>query len=239
MRRWVKTLAYAAITTLIMGCGSSTAVSLGLIGPEDPDYPVQNSDPRDVIALTVVMPPDLSVKLTSIYIAGTTGGTLASGTACVKARGGGEPALKHVEEPVELARDGEIYRGEVPVDKYLPGRCQWKDLALRYQLTASDGLPIRVAEFRNPRSASSADSSPKRFDLWCTRDWTPEDDARTERCVSLVHIPRVNEAFLESIPADERGSDGPLELTANERVLHIEFHDLDALPAARAPGARR
>ena len=235
----MKTLAHAAITTLIMGCGSSTEVSVGLIGPEDPDYPVQNSDPRDVIALTVVIPPDMSVKLTSIYIAGTTGGTFASGTACVKARFGSEPSLKHVVEPVELARDGEVYRGVVPVDKYLPGRCEWRYLTLRYQLTAGDAPPIRLAELRDQHSSAEPDSSPKRFDLWCTRDWTPEDDARTERCVSLAHIPRVSEAFLNSTPADERGFDGPLELTANDRLLHIEFHDLDALPGARAPGARR
>jgi hypothetical protein len=89
----MKVAAITAVLAVVMGCSPPKEISAGLIGPDDPDYPVMKSIPQDVIALTVVIPPTISLRLANTYIVGILGGSFSSGTACTRAIWGANPVV--------------------------------------------------------------------------------------------------------------------------------------------------
>lgn len=230
----MKVAANTAVLAVVVGCGShSKEDSGGLIGQDHPDYPAKKSNAQDVTALTVVIPPTISVRLVNTYIAGMLGGSFASGTACTRVIWGGEPNRKHVVEPVELRGDDDVYRGSIVLDKYLPGRCQWEYLSLRFEVPGDPYAGGQIVQFNErARSDSPNSQQTRRFDLWCAHQPYLVKDIHFERCGRLDTVPGLSRAFANSIPPAERGSDEPLTLTANDRTLLIEFHDLDAIQEA-------
>jgi hypothetical protein len=84
-----------------------------------------------------------------------------------------------------------------------------------------------IANYIPSRSGDANREQPRRLDLWRTREPNLKNDDHAERCLSLGSVLGVSAAFVNSVPTGERGSDQPLTLTADNRSLRVEFHDLD------------
>jgi hypothetical protein len=219
------------LCTLIAACDWSPYKSAE-IQPGEPDYPVANPHPAHVLTINATIPPTLSVSISAIYEASqTAGGTMQSGTACQREVGLAVTAPFMLTQTVKLVGQNDTFVASVPIDGYLPGRCDWNFTGLSY-FSAGVGFPSNIiltplALYRGDGSVALSAS------IWCMHS-PVRMKAKVEICAPLKNlISDMPDMISPSVVSSASASDleqrelpliGPSSTT-----MQITFHDLDKL----------
>ena len=120
------------ITALVIasasGCGR--APHSENVKPGDRDYPVVNSNPVDIVNLTIIIPATVKAQLSQVYNTRRTGGSIDSGPPCAFIQTYSQSRDQYyIEPPLEFSQaKKDVFSGQVVVDRYVaatvPGRWQ-------------------------------------------------------------------------------------------------------------------
>ena len=199
------------------GCGS--AYQSSEVEPGDPEYPKENLHPTRRIELTAVVPTTLSVSF----------GTVWSGNGCKREIGVAVTATVSLGLPLELSRSGEVYRGDVVIDRFEPGSCGWQFGGIAFNTENPPSVGDLIATY----DGRADDQESYELDIWCIK--LPEENAaKPEVCDSLSYLfkgPKViSPEFFASVPEGERDNGGPAPIGPKTQSILVRFHDLDATP---------
>ena len=97
----------------------------GPVKANDPDAPQLNSAPKHKVRIFGTVAPVLEMKLSAAYEVASTKSDCW--TESPLWYGGGE---KFKNERLKLKRNGNNFEAQLLVDKYLPGRCDWRLIAV-------------------------------------------------------------------------------------------------------------
>jgi len=209
--------------------------------PGDPDYPQVNPHPQQWVHITARIPASLFYALRLRYkVAFVTinnpDGTLNRYESPAGCRW--KPTDEfYVELPLEAAKTGDTYQGDLAADYFQPGNCGW-----RLDLVLSPILRSPLVWYRTEYNGGPRDPLDSRLDIWCTREMKlhpqvpPAERSNPNRlnnCVSLDFARRVfidlPGGFFRSIPESERTDAEPGYIGRHTKSITVEFHDLDAL----------
>ena len=117
--RWL--LAGLLATPALTACQSTQPVGR-IVLPKitDTSDPELNPNPQHIVRLHGTAPESLHFKLSVVYASTNREGDCWNHAAFFD--GGGEKQWRYVIEPV---REGESWKADLTVDRYLPGRCGW------------------------------------------------------------------------------------------------------------------
>lgn len=118
MRALVKSMLPALL--LMPGLGSCQAED-GPVRPGNAEYPELNPHPKHVVQVSGTIAPTLDVKFSAHYESDSLDKGCWQNAPLWK--GGGE---KYMGEWLELKREADRYSTSFVVDKFLPGRCDWR-----------------------------------------------------------------------------------------------------------------
>jgi|HubBroStandDraft_1064217.scaffolds.fasta_scaffold43234_2 hypothetical protein len=219
------------IAALILLCvsGCPKAPHSENVKPGDADYPAENPHPVDVIKLTVIIPASIKARLMQGYTTHRGGGSVDSGPPCAyiqtnsqaRTQYGIAPAL----ELTQMAADS--YSGEVVLDRFLPGLCEWGFAGAWYRIGGDRDEAELLRVDRPERSTGNS-----RIDLWCLR--RPKRDPRIpDTCMDIHEIraqfpEEISATTLAEIEASGGGSAVPMYIAPGLQSLVIQFHDLAA-----------
>ncbi|HVW68427.1 MAG TPA: hypothetical protein VHB68_05595 [Steroidobacteraceae bacterium] len=209
--------------------------------PSDPDFPSINSNPQKIVDFAVKVPPSVSAQFSIYYSVELITHRNADGSVDWFESPHGcrwRTANRfYVELPLQLTKDGDIYRGKFALDQFEPGNCGW-----HFDRMLSPMLRYPLVVYRGDYNDRPGDQTDIRLDIWCTRKSKghPHIDPRrrhdlnqVNNCADLVFaagaftdVPR---ALWDSVPIDARMNGGPGFIARHARSISVEFHDLDEL----------
>jgi hypothetical protein len=211
--------------------------------PADPDYPLVNPHPKQLVHFTAKIPPALFYPLSLRYkVAFVTvdnpDGSLNRYESPAGCRW--QPTDEfYVELPLVTAKAGDTYQGDFAADYFQPGSCGW-----RLDGVLSPILRTPLVWYRTESKGPPQDASDSRLDIWCTQKMKihsqinpaeRNNPKRINNCVSLDFARRVfidlPGGFYRSIPEGERTDAAPGYIGSQTKSITVEFHDLDALVA--------
>jgi len=218
-------VALLAPALLVCACAQRT----GEVAKGDAEYPVEDSTAH-FVPLTVVMPQSLRVSFAADYAAQE---NLA---ACLRPAGPGVRHAISLQIPLPLVTAGELQRGSVSLDRFLPGRCGWFFTGVSYWVEGGGSSPqIFVRYIHRPGNMSDV-----RADVWCFKDpnLSPGHHEVCSDLSNLIHssAAALRPEFLATVPDSERGNGRPVLVDTSTHSIAVYFHDLDTMPARRAPG---
>lgn len=241
----------AAALMCLSACAQHTAVPSRQLAPGDPDYPVVNPSPIQVVKFTAIVPPTLSSDFHLHYFVDL---RQEGGPADLKSPLGCHWTQRSpfaVDLPLKLKRIGNTYTGQFSPDHFLPGACGWHLEGITnpdYNAEYSQGSPgYRPILFFTEHSFTLDKNShpPPEVDspayiaphirIWCTRRGKPAPQMQEERgklfCTSFeavrYMVPDLPPELVKSVPFEEYSWN--IYLSRYARSLTIEFHDLDSL----------
>jgi hypothetical protein len=214
---------------LLYGCGMGS-YQTSEIKPGEADYPQENPNPVQTLAITANIPSDPKVRFIARYrVSPSAGGTMQSGQSCQREVGLAvtAPYVLHLQVP--MARNGDSYAGAVTVDRYLPGRCKWQFVDLTLDVDGSGLEPFPFAHTGN----QPGESTDNQLDIWCTRKLKlfPNQTVACGdlRALTVRFLEQIPLTLIDSIKTRGEARDGPVIIGPNTRSLTIRFHDLDAM----------
>jgi hypothetical protein len=229
-----KTLvATAASSVLLLGCGLGDRSKN--IQPGEADYPLKNPNPMHVIQLTVIAPPSIDFRFLLGYAATSSGGTMQSGTACAYAGSWGGPTQQFSVLPsLEWKRQGDVYRTQVVIDRYDPGRCGWGFAGMWYFVPSTNTDSRRDLFFYDSYASKAADF---RMDLWC-HDWPNKPSSQSPDCDSIQAFKSATTGYY--LPAEQvlpkatydeivkigGQNESPIRVGNEAQSITIQFHDM-------------
>ncbi len=167
---------------------------------------------------------------------------MESGTSCMYSIGLGVPRQYSVIPPLELTRQGDTYRGEVAIDRYVPGRCGWGFAGMWYFVPSTNTELQRELFFYDGDVNKPAES---RMDIWCHK-WADLDPKQPPDCSSIdafkAATSNSNSEAVKVLPMSlyddivaRGGRNGPpIRVGTESRSIVIQFHDMDAADGGRS-----
>jgi hypothetical protein len=188
-----------AIALCLPGCNKYPNFQSRELKPGDPDYPMVNDHPGQVVQFTAIVPPTLPNELRIFYSVdfitrnNPDGTLLAYESPSPKCRW--KPTDEfYVELPIQLKKEGNTYRGSIALDYFQPGSCGWHFSQMRSPIVRNPvisygnifhGRPVDLAKItpilRDPSAGlgakslgtpileSHGDGINERIDIWCTQ----------------------------------------------------------------------
>jgi hypothetical protein len=197
--------------------------------PGDANYPVESANPAHVIPFVVSRMELSNYKVNAEY------GTDVKLCGHQIALGGYFPYGLSI--PIEMvSTEGGKYRGSIIVDKFQPGKCGWKFLAVGY--ARPDGVGNAVGVFR--QRSDSVPATPH-IDMWCYRVTDGEPRSSDPKCeiLAMLRWPdaerRVSAEFLAKFSHEQLDAKGAVDIATGTQEITVEFHDLNAIPGALTP----
>jgi hypothetical protein len=216
-----------------------------VLKPGDPDYPLLNPAPSQVVQFTVITPPSLSAEFYLRYVVeaskdpypGNADVPLHSPPGCTWTH----EKQFHVDLPLTLKKAGDRYTGSFSPDLFQPGNCRWHLDRITSSITNSlSPLVFFNHSFHTKsRPLPGLDFTTDVIHLWCTRKqqqrppraWLAAPNLSIN-CVPLSMIGfwtavPLSPGLKESVPAEQRRA-GSEHINQFLKTLTIEFHDFDA-----------
>jgi hypothetical protein len=209
----------------LSGCGRRHNVE-----PGDPDYPALNPSPKVVIHLKVIAPPSIPTRFLVAYDAHAAGGPIDSPSTCSFGTGMGVIHWFGVTEDVSLKRDASYQFGDVVIDKYLPGRCNYQ-FTSSWFLAPDDQLQNDLFHFEGGPHPPTA-----RIDIWCVTAALAKQP--NKQCAPLWLWRRQLEEIVTPEVYDQIVSAGgdkgpPIFVGPGTQMITVQFHDLSAADGGR------
>jgi hypothetical protein len=223
-----------AISIAIGANAFATDRDPGDLKPGDPSYPTVNSTPTHVIPLVVSGPEWLRIALRADYISDD------------------KPALCGYEIlvaghfaygislPINLASEGNVYRGNVVVDNFNPGACHWRFVGVSYGGWAP-GIWNPLAIFAESGGLPAV--AEPQMEFWCYK--VTYEEKTVVNCEELVSlrwsnaIRVVSQDFLSKFTADQKGHQHIIRVTSQTKRIRVILHDLNAIQGALIPAGDR
>lgn len=232
------------------GC---TKMNEDAVDPHTVDPPELNPDPIQRVQLFVSAPATLNVRLGADYRIGFWLGMMGGGGEyCGPDVDAPRDAPMHPRPgttvPIDLKWDGRGYRGELYIDRFLPGRCHWRFFALDVLSPVKDAVSLYSEHpvnynFDTSHSRGIYDQSPDQgADLWCRADPGPEPrgqgQMQCEALFSYLLSPgTVSNELLATVPVDQRDHMAHVAIFPFTKSITLRFHDLEAENRAAIAGA--
>ncbi len=219
----------AALLCALVACsGSSPSAE---VKPGDRDYPTPNPHPTEIVQVTALTPPTLKVAFEYGYSASPrAGGLMGTGTECQRTIGLAVTAPFYVNIPVRMVAQGSLYSGNVEVDKFEPGRCEWTFSGISYSTVSPlsyGGVLVRFKETERSHAVT--------LDIWCIMAGI--DPKAPELCGGLHFLSAirnlVSPEFVASIPQSER-DDTEADIGPETTSIIVRFHDLNSLSTSQS-----
>jgi hypothetical protein len=214
--------------TLLTSCGLGGRPTN--IQPGEADYPVENPHPDQVVNFTAIIPTSLHV----VFIVGYTADAGGEGLD-------GPSRMFSVTPPLELTREGDVYRGKIAFDRYLPGNCHWGFSGVWYKL--EDPYASKQELVFQDGNAHPADN---RIDAWCVDGpgaaplWPWGKPEHRKYCQdiksvqSLIPASSISPQGIEEIVANGGGNGPPIRVNIkNVRKILVQIHDLNSADGDR------
>src|SRR5688500_8667809 len=96
------------------------------LSPSDPDYPLENQSPKRIVEVFGRVPAAVRLELFAGYATSNKPGCLYTGTLW-SASG---PAPIGLATQLVISRSEESYTTTFAIDRFHPGRCEWKFLGV-------------------------------------------------------------------------------------------------------------
>lgn len=207
--------------------------------PGDPDYPIVNPTPKQLIAFTAIVPATLSHDFHLKYFVvlnyddSVWGSFVTSPHECRWTKDN----QFFVDQQIALKQSGTTYTGHFAQDHFLPGACGWH-LSVLLNPDYNSGQtgwgeravvffvdrPF-VREAQPPIGERTAYSLSPHLSIWCTRQSGQLFCTSFGALESLV--PHIPQRIRQSVP--QRDDLLNIEISPYATSLTIEFHDFDAL----------
>jgi hypothetical protein len=201
------------------------------VGPNEPDYPVINPTPKLVIHLNVIAPPSIPRKFLIGYISNADSVPNTSPSTCWYTTGLGVIHSFSVAETLSLKRAGDYESGDIVIDKYLPGRCDYR-IAGAWYFAFDEESQEEFLHF----DAETSHGTTARVDIWCVTVPMPKQPRKA--CSPLwlwkADLPELVTATIFDRIATSGGDKGPpIEIGPDTRSVTVQFHDLNAADGGR------
>jgi len=195
----------------------------------DTDYPVANPHPVDIIKLAVIIPASIKVKFNQGYTTHRGGGSIDTGPPCAYIQTLSQARIQYSVAPeLKLSRiAADASSGEVILDRYLPGSCEWGFAGAWY---SDDGAPNQDELLVVHDAVSHLVNA--RIDLWCIR--SPKRNPRIVQACLDIHAlgqqfpEQISPLIVNAIVASGGGNGTPLTVGRGMESVVLQFHDLDA-----------
>ncbi|MEZ5658220.1 MAG: hypothetical protein R3E83_06725 [Burkholderiaceae bacterium] len=133
----------SAACMVMIGLGGCTSARIGSeLSVDDPDYPVRNDAPRQVVQVSGQLSASLNLQLHAHYGATVTEGCTWTPSLITGAFEGVAFRLQH-SLVLPVHRDDQRIISEFTVDRYLPGRCGWQFAGV--SAAVSKGQTVSIA----------------------------------------------------------------------------------------------
>jgi len=205
------------------------------IQPGESDYPEINPQGSLMVTVTGVLPRSLPIALNLVHSANPRADAGAGTAACSRQLHSEEHPALILAEPLRIEREGDRFSASIPVDKYLPGRCDWRLEGLKYQLLNSGGAQTGgwlVVAYDRARDGADLTKLPRgRAVIWCVKNSDATEPERPELCANLAALKLVSsipDALVGRLPQPDRDNHGVIWIFPDTHSVEIEFHDLDS-----------
>jgi Domain of unknown function (DUF4124) len=221
------------------------------IEPGDPGFPATNSHPTHRLEIVGSFPQGAPLgDLQAIYATDITSEEKVSGP-CQRFSDSipKESAKFFVPQALEVTRTITIglgshgYRADVDIDRFQPGPCNWHLREIGYRLFVQGygyrreirgQIQVRDARHRAIDAAKGSEFYSGQLDIWCgkilNRNISPYYPVR---CGALDNFrARIAPQAFAAVPVLERESHSLVFVSPETPVVRMNFHDVDALPAA-------
>jgi hypothetical protein len=210
--------------------------------PGDPDYPLRNPAPTQVVQFTAIMPPSLSSEFHLLYVVDF-GKDPAPEDADVPMHS--PPGCRWTQDkkfyvylPLTLEKSGDRYTGNFSPDLFQPGTCRWHLYRITSSIANVPLVSLSLSVHTSPHPLPDLDLTTDVRHLWCTRKqkgqtWRAAPN-QSINCVPLSMIgfwAVVPDGLEQSVPVEDR-QQGSHIVTQYLKTLTIEFHDFDAYASA-------
>jgi hypothetical protein len=195
----------------------------------DRSYPAMTPNPQIFVPITVSSAEWIDMKLVAVYVSDTS-------AFCGQLNIAAGHFPNDVVVPIEMTRMGDEYRGKIVVDRFEPGRCNWKFLGVEYGGWADDVWNF-LATFREG-DVSSVDQEPT-VEFWCYH--VNYKDIPRRNCEELAllkgsnAVRAVSPQFLSSFTVAQKAPRKIIYVTSTTKSVHVVLHDVNAIQGALIP----
>ena len=150
---------------------------------------------------------------------------MGSGTECQRTIGLAVTAPFYVNLPVMMVAEATLYSGNVEVDKFEPGRCEWTFDGIGYRAVSPLSYGNELARY-----GETVRNHAVTLDIWCIMAGI--DSKAPELCGGLHFLSAiehlVSPEFVASIPQSAR-DDTEADIGPETTSIIVRFHDLNSL----------
>jgi hypothetical protein len=197
----------------------------GSIGRYGTDPPKKNPNPQRTFELRVSIPRGLSVKLYARYATHQQGCYFTTSLI--------HRTEYYLMEPIHFRGPPERQIAEVPVDKYLPGHCNWYFFGVQFvpqppQLRSPEFVALSLDSERIQYGLANWVPGPLqnregRIDLWC----------RQQICTAWWQVVGAHFDPSRSAPDSDRADNTWTYILPHTKIVEVYFHNADD-PQVRA-----
>jgi hypothetical protein len=214
----------AVVLLLPVGCDlpqSTENSKPGELKPGDTNYPSPTVNPVRVIQLIGSGLDLTNMSFRVVYV--------SDPNLCQYKAGLGVYLKYGLAFPIEMVRSGDSYRGNIVVDKFVPGHCGWRFDRVDAQ---ADGNYRQLASIAAGHDASAAIP----VDYWCFM--VVSEQKPTKKCESMDwlrwpnSVRLISTGFFSRLGAFEQNDDSRRAILAETNEIRINLHDLNAIPGA-------
>jgi hypothetical protein len=217
--------------------------------PGDPDYPLRNPAPTQVVQFTAIVPSSLSSEFHLLYVVEFSKAPAPEDASVPLHSPPGchwTPEKQfHVDLPVTLEKSGDQYTGSFSPDLFQPGDCRWHLDRITSSIANVPLVFLTHSLYTSPHPLPGLDLTTDVRRLWCTRKpkgqiWLTAPN-QSINCVPLLAIgawAAVPDGLEKSVPVEE-SQQGSHIATQYLKTLTIEFHDFDAYASAYVASRQR
>jgi hypothetical protein len=233
------TLSYFQCGRFFAACGICFLVALAMTGcgrrhnvePNEPDYPILNPTPKIVIHLVVIAPPSIPTKFLVGYVSNADSVPNQTPSTCWYSTGLGNLHSFGVGDTLSLKRKGDYQSGDIRIDKYLPGRCDYR-FASSWFSAPDEESQQELFHFDH----GAPHGTTARIDLWCVTVPIPKQP--NKQCAPLwlwkANLPELmTPPIYDQIVASGGDKGPPIEVGPDTRSITVQFHDLNAADGGR------
>jgi hypothetical protein len=221
-----------AIYAVMAGLWALASCAGSNVGPGDSDYPAVNSAASQIVSVSGTVPADWQLKIVAAFRPRSNINVKTQKMDCGHSHGYGFESYA-VDISLPIIRQGSTYATSFMIDHFQEGRCEWRFQSLSAEIKKREPEPISYASLAvSPvKNEWKPTNQTNQIDKWCVESSSYKE--RMGLSLDCDEVGGVGSMFpdqspIEYIPWNLRGSNRPLVISENVRVLIANIHDLDA-----------